>query len=121
MRRKPNPDPDPRHKPFVDFAFETYREKFGVAVLIDGHAIGAVAQMLKATRAHPEDYSIEKLKTYWLCSMEKADTFDRKQPVLAWFCSHIDRWVMECNGNGVMARPNTEVARAYIQRRLRKD
>lgn len=121
-RSKRPSEPDPRHKPFVDFAFESYREQRKETLVIVGRDIAAVRDMLKATRAHMEEYSLENLQRYWLCFLERATAFERRQPPLYWFCTHLNYFAATATLNGKLTKrqESTEVMKTWLKDRLKK-
>ena len=110
------PDADPRHKPFIDFAFDSYRERRQETLVITGREIGAVAQMLKATKAHPEEFALENLQRAWLCFLAQANEFERRQPPLTWFCTHLNPWLARSR-NGKAAN-STEVMKTWLRTKI---
>jgi len=108
---------DPRHQPFLDFAATTYREGTGSPLIIRPRDIGAVRDMLKATKSYPDEYGIEQLKQYWLCYLKRRDSFEKKQPPLSIFCARIDRWADEC---GRVEKTSVDVAKDWMRNKLGK-
>lgn len=106
---------DGRHKPLIDFAYQTYEEKYHHKLVVDGRGVKSISEMLKATKG-ADEYSLENLKRYWIYFLGHADKFDRKQPPLYWFASHIQRWNEESSKNG----SGSEVAKEWIKKRLQQ-
>lgn len=114
-----NANPDVRHAPFIDFASTTYRQERGETLIIDGRSVSAVAAMLKATRAHIDEFSVDALERYWVYFLQHANDFDRSQPPLVWFARNLNRWSAECKGNKKVAA-GLSAARTWMDGRLKK-
>src|SRR3990167_6240823 len=71
--------PDPRHKPFIDFCFETFRDHTGTTLIITSRDAKAVSDMLKATAAHAEEYSLERLQQMWYRYLNNRTAFEMQQ------------------------------------------
>ena len=49
--------PDPRHKPFIDFCFETFRDRTGSTLVITSRDAKAVSEMFKATTTPHNEFT----------------------------------------------------------------
>jgi len=111
---KKEPWHDDRWTPLLDFAYETYREEFGVTLILNASDTKALKTMLMQTKNLPE-FSLEKLKIAWLLFTVSQDNFDRKQAhPLRYWASSINRFMAQKNGNG-----NLDAARAFVKGNLK--
>ena len=108
--------PDPRHKPFIDFCFETFRDHTGTTLIITSRDAKAVSDMLKATAAHAEEYSLERLQQMWYRYLNNRTAFEMQQEPLRWFCGNLNRYA--ANGNG--KREAVDVQREWLKWKLGK-
>ena len=108
--------PDPRHKPFIDFAFETFRDRTGSTLVITSRDAKAVSEMLKATAAHQEEFNLERLRQTWIRFLDNRTAFEMQQEPLRWFCGNLNRY--SANGNG--KREAVDVQREWLKGKLGK-
>jgi len=88
---KPTPPADPRHRPFVDFAFKGYEAKHGRKPLWQGKDFSALKALLRAQSA--EHLPLSRLTTLWRYFIDSTEAFIGKQGgSLAYFCSNIDKF-----------------------------
>jgi hypothetical protein len=128
---KPAKEPkDERWDRLLAFFADTFKEEFGVSLVIDGSDMKHFKEMLRRTKAMPE-YSADALQMAWLCYLRSAKQFDRQQgkPV-RFFCANVTRFMVEIarslkhngngNGHGAPRNVNTDAAREYLKSRLKK-
>lgn len=60
---------DPQIKEFIDYAFETFKNRFGEALCVDGGKDGAIVKKLLKT------YGLDRLKGLWDVFMQSTDPF----------------------------------------------
>lgn len=109
---------DPRHQPLIEFCFETYREARGNDLIIDGRGVNAIKAMLKDTKDYVNEYTLDRLKLFWVCFLERSSDFDRKQPPLVWFCRNIQRWANECTVSPAKPQSSIDMMREWTRKKL---
>jgi hypothetical protein len=83
--------PDPRFRPFFDFAYESYRAKHDRAPLWRGKDRCQLQALLR--EQNPEALPIDRLKLLWQHFISSTDAFIQKQgDSLAYFCSNLDKF-----------------------------
>jgi hypothetical protein len=84
---KPAPPADPRHQPFVDFAYKTFEEKHKVKPSWLGKDFEHLRLLLKANAS----LNGEELERRWRAYLDSTEPFTSKQgDSLAYFASHCD-------------------------------
>ena len=99
----------------IDFAYETYKQDFGVTLVLNGSDTKALKDMLIRTQNLPE-FGIDALRDAWLAFLRSPKSFDREQAhPLRYWSSSINRFMIKPNGNG-----NLDAARKFVKENLRK-
>src|SRR5262245_12984189 len=91
--KKPPKCDDPRREPIIKFAYDSFREEFGVTMIITGRDGRALNDMLSRTGSLSE-YDLEHLQQYWRLLLDSKDNYERNQvqgSPLAYFANNILR------------------------------
>lgn len=116
---EPPESSDARWKPLLDFIYSTYRDEFGVTLILDQTDMKQFKSMLTKTK-NLSEYSADAIQMAWLCFTRSAKQFDREQGhPLRYFCSGINRFMAQIRTNGSgHNNPNLEASREFVRKRL---
>jgi hypothetical protein len=87
---KPVPPADPRFQPFLDFAFQAFKQKNGQKPTWTGKDFKALSAMLASNKSLDGGEIARRFRNY----LESTEQFTRKQgDSLAYFCIHTDSFL----------------------------
>lgn len=88
---KPAPPADPRHQPFVDFAFAAFKQKHGQKPTWGGKDFKALSLMLSSNKG----MGVEELERRFRNYLASTELFTQKQGDALWyFCAHVDSFLV---------------------------
>jgi hypothetical protein len=84
------PPSDPRYQPFVDFAYETFKQKHGQAPDWQGKDWKALKDLLDRNKRA----GLEEMKRRWRNYVASTESFTARQgDALGYFATHFDRFI----------------------------
>jgi hypothetical protein len=98
---KAAPPPDPRHQPFIEFAFQTYKAKHARAPIWLPKEYAGLKTVLRTQS--PDHLTVERLMSLWRNFLASTEAFTMKQgDSLGYFCANVDKFsegpIMQAKG-----------------------